>query len=162
MTLTRNDVIDLLTAAASVDLRKLGEADVTGWSAMLRSDLDRDLAFEALRVHYATSPERVMPAHINARAIEIRKDRADREERLERELRADRNDARHGLDQVSSSGLALNADGPPVPGAYQVNDAVERECPHCHAEPYEPCTNPVNGSARRIPCPPRLRRLDAA
>lgn len=156
MTLTRNDVIDLLTAAASVDLRKLGEADIAGWSAMLRPDLDRELAFEALRVHYATSPERVMPAHINARAIEIRRDRADREERMAREAREARNDARHGLQHAAGGGLALNADGPPVPGAYQVNEAFKRRCPKCDAEPMEPCTNRVNGQPRRIPCPPRL------
>lgn len=157
MTLTRNDVIDLLTAAASVDLRKLGEADVTGWSAMLRSDLDRDLAFEALRVHYATSPERVMPAHINARAIEIRKDRADREERLERELRADRNDARHGLEPVGGGPLALNADGPPVPGAYEVGGAVDRECPACGAVSMEPCVNRASGRPMRMPCLARMK-----
>ncbi|MFD6677515.1 hypothetical protein ACFWDA_24540 [Rhodococcus zopfii] len=161
MTLTRDDVIDLLTAAASVDLRKLGEADITGWSAILRPDLDRDLAFEALRVHYATSPERVMPAHINTRAVEIRRDRADREERVAREARQVRNDARHGLHHADG-GLALNADGPPVPGAYQVNDAFDRRCPKCDAEPLEPCTNLANGQPRRIPCPPRLRAMGEA
>ncbi|MBM4707167.1 hypothetical protein GS455_26885 [Rhodococcus hoagii] len=79
MTLTRDDVIDVLTAAASVDLRKIGDADVAGWSATLRADLDRDLALEALRVHYATSAERLMPAHINKLAVQIRRDRAERE-----------------------------------------------------------------------------------
>lgn len=157
MSLTRDDVIDLLTAAASVDLRKLGEADITGWGAMLRPDLDRDIAFEALRIHYATSADRVMPAHINAKAIEIRKDRADREERLEREARHDRNDERHGLAPTSSNPLSLNAEGPPVPGAYEINGAIDRHCPECHAEPMEPCTNRVSRNAMRMPHMSRMK-----
>ncbi|WP_217451204.1 hypothetical protein, partial [Prescottella equi] len=87
MTLNRDDIVDLLTAASSVDLRKVGEADVAGWAATLRPDLDRDSAFEALRVHYATSSERLMPAHINRIAVQLRRDRAERESAAERELR---------------------------------------------------------------------------
>ncbi|MBX4168073.1 hypothetical protein K3M35_05250 [Rhodococcus sp. DMU2021] len=158
MTLTRNDIVDLLSAAATVDLRKVGEADVTGWSAMIRQDLDRELAFEALRIHYATSSDRIMPAHINQIAIQIRKDRAEREDRLEREQRAALNDQRHGLEPVGAgSPIALNADGPPVPGAYEINGAIDRDCPTCEAEPMEPCTNPINGQARRMPCPSRMK-----
>ncbi|MBM4575779.1 hypothetical protein GS415_06715 [Rhodococcus hoagii] len=103
MTLTRDDVIDVLTAAASVDLRKIGDADVEGWSATLRADLDRDLALEALRVHYATSAERLMPAHINKLAVQIRRDRAEREKAAEIITRPDR----------QLGGLPINADGDP-------------------------------------------------
>ena len=157
MSLTRDDVIDVLTAIAAFDRRTVGDGDITAWGAALRSDLDLQLALDAVQIHNATSEDWIKPVHVNKLAVQIRKDRAEREDREARERRQDRNDQRHGLEAAPGSPLALNADGPPVPGAYQVNDAVERDCPTCHAEPYEPCTNPVNGRPRRLPCLPRLR-----
>ncbi|EHK86401.1 hypothetical protein [Rhodococcus pyridinivorans] len=152
MTLTRNDVIDLLSAASSVDLRKVGEADVTGWGAMLRQDLDRDLAFEALRQHYATSSERIMPAHINTIAVSIRRDRA------ERERAAEVSAAARALPDAQLAGLPIGgADGNPVWAAYEVNDAISRECPTCKQPPECACVNPINDSARKIPCHARTR-----
>ncbi|NKU37730.1 hypothetical protein GS887_27790 [Rhodococcus hoagii] len=125
MTLTRDDVIDVLTAAASVDLRKIGDADVAGWSATLRADLDRDLALEALRVHYATSAERLMPAHINKLAVQIRRDRAEREKAAEIITRPDR----------QLGGLPINADGDPVWTAYEVNDAIDANARRASSRP---------------------------
>ncbi|NKU94064.1 hypothetical protein [Prescottella equi] len=147
MTLTRDDVIDVLTAAASVDLRKIGDADVAGWSATLRADLDRDLALEALRVHYATSAERLMPAHINKLAVQIRRDRAEREKAAEIITRPDR----------QLGGLPINADGDPVWTAYEVNDAIGRECPTCKQPPDHACINLATDTARKIPCQSRLK-----
>lgn len=152
MTITRDDVIDLLTAAASVDLRKIGEADVTGWAATLRQDLDRDLAIEALRMHYATSTERLMPAHINRLAIQIRRDRAEREKATEAITRPDR----------QLGGLQIAADGDPVWAAYDVNDAISRHCPTCEQPPDHACINLATNSARKIPCLKRLRSGDRA
>ncbi|QRE81857.1 hypothetical protein F1734_17475 [Rhodococcus ruber] len=156
MTLTRDDVIDVLTACASIDQRKVGATDITAWWTTLRPDLDLQLALDAVRVHYATSTDRALPGHINQLAVQIRKDRAEREDHEQREARQLANDQRHGI-EVAQAGLAINAEGPPVPGAYQINDAVNRDCPKCKAEPYEPCTNPINGQPRRIPCPARLK-----
>ncbi|KDE14234.1 hypothetical protein [Rhodococcus aetherivorans] len=166
MTLTRDDVIDILTAIAAYDRRTIGEGDIAAWGAALRPDLDRQLAIEAVRIHNATSEDWIKPVHVNKLAVDIRKDRADREDREAREARQLDNDTRHGLviDQdgtALNAGLSINADGPPVPGAYQVNDAVERDCPTCKAEPYEPCTNRINGNSRRMPCTARLKDVSA-
>lgn len=142
MTMTRDDVIDVLTAAASVDLRKIGDADVAGWSATLRQDLDRDLALEALRVHYATSSERLMPAHINKLAVQIRRDRAEREKAAEITTRPDR----------QLGGLPINADGDPVWAAYETNGAIDVECPTCKQPADHACINLATDTARKIPC----------
>lgn len=42
------------------------------------------------------------------------------------------------------------------PAAYSVNDAINRLCGTCRAEPGQVCTGPTG--ARRIPCVTRLRR----
>lgn len=160
MTLTRNDVIDVLTACSSVDLRKVGDTDVDGWTATLRSDLDRNLALEAVRIHYVTSTERIMPGHVNKLALQLRRDRAEREPAADRELRQLQHDMKHGLasGDAQFGNLPIgSADGEPVPGAYSVNNAIEHVCPMCGADEYQACMNKVSGSARKIPCLPRLR-----
>lgn len=158
MTLTRDDVIDVLTACASVDLRKVGDSDTDGWYATLRKDLDRNLALEAVRIHYATSTERIMPGHVNTIALQLRRDRAQREPAEDRELRQLQHDLKHGLAQADPQiGLPIRGvDGPPVPGAYEVNNAVDRGCPTCGAEPMTPCINRITGSPRKMPC---IRRM---
>ncbi|MHD0300863.1 hypothetical protein RCF19_33775 [Rhodococcus qingshengii] len=160
MTLTRDDVIDVLTACSSVDLRKVGKSDVDSWCSTLRRDLDRSLALEAVRIHYVTSPDRIMPAHVNNLALQIRKDRAEREPAVDRELRQLQHDVKHGLVQGDAQlgGLPIGgADGKPVPGAYAVNNAIEHVCPLCGADEYQACTNNVSGVGRKMPCLPRLK-----
>ncbi|WP_166502114.1 hypothetical protein [Rhodococcus erythropolis] len=44
-----------------------------------------------------TSPDRIMPAHVNNLALQIRKDRAEREPAVDRELRQLQHDLKHGL-----------------------------------------------------------------
>lgn len=162
MTLTRDDVIDVLTACSSVDLRKVGASDVDAWGSTLRRDLDRDLAIEAVRIHYATSAERIMPAHVNAVAVQIRKDRADREDADARRRREDDRDRKlHLVADPQMGNLPIGGiDGEPVPGAYEVNEAVDRPCPTCKAEPMNPCVNVVSGLERKMPCLGRLKRGD--
>ncbi len=42
-------------------------------------------------------------------------------------------------------------------------DCEPHRCPHCHAEPGEPCVNPIVGTPARIPCRQRIRAAhDAA
>ena len=51
--------------------------------------------------------------------------------------------------------------GNPVLAAYDVKDAVHRPCPNCGAKPRTPCTNPVTGAHRKVPCVKRLKPTDS-
>lgn len=160
--MSKSDTLDVLTAIAAYDLRTVGEADVTAWHLAIH-DLPKDLALEAVVIHHKTSTERIKPANVIGVAKSIRRDRSEREDADARDARAAAQDRRHGLKLVSGDsqlgGLLIGgADGPPVPGAYMINDAWERECPTCHAEELEPCTNPTTGSPRKIPCLKRLKK----
>lgn len=115
----------------------------------------------AVAVHYNTEKATViMPGDMIKHAREFRRDTAEREKAAEARAAIE-----SGLPAtppaLECGGLGINADGPPVPGAYLVNDAVERDCPHCKAELYEPCTNPASGRPRRMPCLARMRGLRA-
>lgn len=162
MTLTRDDVIDVLTAIAAFDRRTIGEGDITAWGAALRPDLDRQLALDAVRIHNATSGDWIKPVHVNTLAVQIRKDRADRENRESREAREDRNDVRHGITPPDTQlgGLPIGgADGDPLWDAYDINAAIDRDCPTCDQPRGCACVNPVNDSARKIPCLARLKAV---
>ncbi|AUM18270.1 MULTISPECIES: hypothetical protein [Rhodococcus] len=94
-------------------------------------------------------------------AREARRDSAEREDRLALEARQVRNDVRHGITAPDPGliGLPIRAEGPPVPGAYQVNDAVDRDCPQCGAEVMYPCTMKNSKGevvTRKMPCVPRM------
>lgn len=53
------------------------------------------------------------------------------------------------------SGLPINATGKAVDAAYDVNDAITRPCPRCHAEANDYCIT-SRDQKQRIPCLPRL------
>lgn len=160
--MSKTDTLDVLTAIAAYDLRTIGEADVTAWHLAI-NELPKDLALEAVVIHHKVSTDRIKPANVLGIAKSIRRDRAERESADAREARAAAQDRRHGLKVVSGDtqlgGLPIGgADGPPVPGAYMVNDAWERQCPTCNADEHEPCTNPTTGNSRKIPCLTRLKK----
>lgn len=146
MTLTRDDVVDILTACAGGDRRKVGETDVSFWFATLRPDLDRQLCLEAVRSHYMNSTEWAMPGHINTLAVQIRRDRAEREKA----------DEIHNLaitgPNPAAGGMPIPTDGKPVWAAYDVNGAITRTCDRCKAAPNEACWNPVTKQATKIAC----------
>lgn len=160
--MNETDTLDVLTSIAAYDLRTIGESDVIAWHLAI-GELPKDLALEAVVIHHKTSTERIKPANVLGVAKSIRRDRAEREDAESREARAARHDQRHGLKLVSGDtqlgGLPIGgADGPPIPGAYRVNDAAEHPCPTCNAAELEPCTNPITGSDRKIPCLKRMVR----
>ena len=78
--MTKTEIAQLLTLAASYDNRKLGPEHVEAW-ALLLADLDYEDAVEALKNHYRTSDKWMMPAHVvqGVKALE-----ADRERRRSR------------------------------------------------------------------------------
>ncbi len=144
--MTRAEVADILTAISSFDLRTVGEADVIAWHAVL-GDLDKALALEAVVVHHKTSTDRIKPAHVVGIARGLLRDRLDK---------AAGEDFRAALPAAPySGGLPINAEGDPVWSAYDVNGAITRECPRCHAEPNCACVT-GRGTAQRIPCLERL------
>lgn len=72
----RDEVIDLLTVIAGYDRRKAGEVDVTTWGdAVSRHPwIDYRVAVEAVKRHFASSTEYLMPAHVINQARNIRYD----------------------------------------------------------------------------------------
>lgn len=69
-----SDVVELLSVAAAFDQRTVGEFDVGAWHAAI-GDLDLADARTALVDHYRTRRERVMPADIRERVVDIRRAR---------------------------------------------------------------------------------------
>lgn len=61
--MTLAETADLLSLAAGIDQRTIGESDVRAWQ-MLLADIDFAAAANALRDHYRTTTRRVMPADI--------------------------------------------------------------------------------------------------
>ncbi len=152
------ETADVLTAIASYDLRTVGEADVIAWHAVIGDELDKPLALEAVIIHHKSSGERIKPFHVLSVAKQIRRDRAEREnaDSVRRGEFEDARDQRLGLPSPALGGLPIYMDGDPVPGAYMVNDAIERACPRCGSEAGSACMNPINGKPLRMPCLSRL------
>lgn len=92
----------------------------------------------------------------NGRTIQvadlIRHGREIRRERAEREKAPDPTSPPN----PALDGLPIPTEGKPVWAAYEVNDAIERPCPRCNAQPNEACINPINDHAQKIPCIARL------
>lgn len=154
MALTRNDVIDVLTACAAFDNRRVGETDIAAWAAALRPELTRGDALEAVRTHYAASADRAMPAHVNGIARRIQRDRA--EQRHNDALR-EQAAARNALPNPNLGGLPIPTEGEPVWAAYDVDGAIDRPCVLCGAQPGEACVSLADpGRVLKIPCVSRL------
>lgn len=74
------DAARVLGTAAMYDYRTVGPLDVAAWFKVI-GHLDLEDALEAVARHYADSTERIMPAHINRIARQIREERDRREEK---------------------------------------------------------------------------------
>lgn len=61
--MTLAETADLLSIAAAIDYRTIGEADVRAWHMTL-ADIDYTAATSALAAHYRATTRRVMPADI--------------------------------------------------------------------------------------------------
>ncbi|MEU2603226.1 hypothetical protein [Streptomyces albus] len=61
--MTLSETADLLSIAAGIDQRTIGEADVRAWHMVL-NDINFDAAAKALRAHYRNETRRVLPADI--------------------------------------------------------------------------------------------------
>lgn len=61
--MTLAETADLLSLAAAIDKRTLGEVDVRAWQMVL-DDIDFTAARDALRAHYRETTKHAMPADI--------------------------------------------------------------------------------------------------
>ena len=80
-----DEVIDLLTLAASYDRRKVGESDVAAWGLAI-GDLPFADARDAVIAHYRESADWIMPAHVRRHVGEIRAKRLKAAGDLERHI----------------------------------------------------------------------------
>lgn len=65
MSLTRNQIIDLLTAITAYDRRTIGEGDIAAWTeAARRAAWTYPDALDAIHAHHAHNPRWIMPGHI--------------------------------------------------------------------------------------------------
>lgn len=72
--MTPADTAKVLAKAAAFDQRTIGRADIAAWHEAL-SDLDVDVALEAVTRHYRRRTDRLMPAHVHEHAAEIYRER---------------------------------------------------------------------------------------
>jgi hypothetical protein len=77
-----DDVVDVLTAAAAFDRRKVGQSDVTAWQVALAASgvTSKADAIRAVSEHYAATADYLIPAHV---ADRVRAMRLARVENLE-------------------------------------------------------------------------------
>lgn len=73
--MTKAETARVLTLIAAFDRRTIGEADVEAWYLVL-SDLPADDCAAAVREHYTTSTDWLMPAHVRRLAEIIARRRA--------------------------------------------------------------------------------------
>lgn len=78
MTMTSDEVWDLLELISSIDRRKVGLTDRQTWEGLV-GDLSAADAQAAVIAYYRESREWIMPADVRARAKAMRRDRLDRE-----------------------------------------------------------------------------------
>ena len=85
--MTKTETAELLTVIAAFDRRTLGDADVEAWHLII-ADLDRDDCAEAVKHHYATRRDWLMPADVRAFAVDAARRRQGRERlaRLEQQI----------------------------------------------------------------------------
>lgn len=72
--MNRQETHSLLTYVAAVDNRRFGDDTVIAWHGIL-ADVHAADATEAVRRHFATSTDYLMPAHIVRLADEVRRER---------------------------------------------------------------------------------------
>lgn len=76
--MTRDDVIDILTAVSAGDRRTVGQSDVEVWQAII-GELPKDFALQAVRDHMRDRPGVWLePGHVYQRARALRRDELDR------------------------------------------------------------------------------------
>lgn len=144
--LTRNETLDLLSAVTAYDNREATPENVLAWQeAAHRGRWTFDEALDAVHAHYVETDKWLMPAHITERVRDRRRDALAREtgrEQIEaqRAIEAGREARVH-----EATANAFRAIGDDDQHRTQRRAALDRKCPHCGANPRQPCTRPSRG-----------------
>lgn len=139
-------------------------ARLAAWAeAVQRFDLEQHHLLNAVTTFYAGTPQgRLGIGELIRLARQVRQDGTMKQESVERQQRG----ITSGLTPAAAiagpdrqlGGLPIGgADGDPVWDAYDVNGAIDRDCPTCGEPAGGACVNAVNDSARKIPCMARVR-----
>lgn len=140
---------------------KLGEPDkarLAAWAESIdRWKLDAPDLLEGANVFYEgnTTGRTIGIGDLLHHARESRRMRAERERMAEVHADVVNAAAAAALPGGTYSGFPINAQGKPVWAAYDVNDAISRQCPSCRALPDDACVT-ARGAAQKIPCLSRL------
>ncbi|MFD9992082.1 hypothetical protein ACFWXT_29680 [Bacillus cereus] len=135
---------------------KLGDPDkarLAAWAESIhRWELDSpDLLEGVIRYYEADTAGRTIGiGDLLHHARESRRQRAEREKAAQVHQ-----DVASLPPRAGYAGLPLAVEGNPVRAAYDVEDAVSRSCPNCHAAVGDPCVS-VLGRSQRIPCLARM------
>lgn len=144
--MTRDQVVDLLTAISAYDKRKPDAASILAWGKS--AELGRwtlPEALEAVHEHFANETAYLMPAHITARVKASRQDRAMREEALALEAApSDPATAARITAVVEEVAKSMGWDDR---ASKRVGFALKVACPHCSAEAGQRCVAPSTGKA---------------
>lgn len=146
MTMSTDDVVDLLSAITAYDNRNASPANVIAWAKaaeLSRWTLPEALA--AVHAHFAESTDFLMPAHITARVKATRQDRALRAQQAELEAAPVDPAAAERIQQVIAE-LAQQM-GWPADHQDRAGFALRVACPHCHASVGVRCVSPTTGKA---------------
>lgn len=137
---------------------KLGDPDnarLAAWAESVeRWRLDIPDLVEAVQRYYegCTDGRTIGIGDLMHHARESRRQRAESEKAAEEHAAAT---AAPALPPGGYGGLPINAVGEPVWDAYDINGAIDRQCPNCHAEPRCACVTQWGG-AQKVPCRARL------
>lgn len=146
--MTRNEIVDLLSAITAYDNRNPNEAAVLAWGKA--AELGRwtfPEALDAVHAHYAEDPAFLMPAHVTERVRAARQDRAMRQELAELEASpADPAAAERIAAIVADVANNLGWDR----DQRQPGSAMLRvRCPHCQAAAGVRCVSTASGKTLR-------------
>lgn len=154
---TSDDIknIRLATARAALYDPKFSNPDnamIGAWAEAIKPHaLETDDVLDAVTNHYRDHDRTLMVADVIRRARQLRRDRQLREASSDRVASLPSAPPNPAL-----GGLPIPTDGRPVDAAYQVNNAIDRTCPHCAAPPDHYCRNQLTKQTSKIPC---LRRM---
>jgi hypothetical protein len=151
--MTRAETVAVLAAVVAYDNREPTEAVIAAWLAAAQdARWTRDEAITAVRQHYASSTEWIMPAHVTERVRAARQDRAMRAD-TERDRVVDAASATKIRDLCAEYGLthfSIADDTREHPRGLHV------DCPSCKARRGDACTHPTRGALVGYVHPSRL------
>ena len=144
MTMSTDDVVDLLSAITAYDNRNASPANVIAWAKA--AEIGRwtlPEALDAVHAHFAESTDFLMPAHVTARVKAARQDRALREQQRELEAAPVDPAAAERIQQVI--GELAQQMGWSEEHQDRQGFALRVACPHCSAAIGVRCTSPASG-----------------